>query len=148
MDYAIRNPHSCLHFASFFKFMHANVSATFIVIRALPYNCVYRNPWFSFAVPKILSIVSFLCEYSSFIPSVCRKSHPLSWDACKERPALFHHPKVALLLQEFYGWLRMKVIRVGRNWSFVFFHGCYKGYRRCSYFSEYDSEGAGGTYWY
>ena len=69
LDYAIRNPHSCLHFASFFKFMHANVSATFIVIRALPYNCVYRNPWFSFAVPKILSIVSFLCEYSSFIPS-------------------------------------------------------------------------------
>ena len=60
LDYAIRNPHSCLHFASFFKFMHANVSATFIVIRALPYNCVYRNPWFSFAVPKILSIVSFL----------------------------------------------------------------------------------------
>ena len=76
LDYAIRNPHSCLHFASFFKFMHANVSATFIVIRALPYNCVYRNPWFSFAVPKILSIVSFLCEYSSFIPSVC-------WGSCQ-----------------------------------------------------------------
>ena len=44
LDYVIRNPHSLLHFASFFKFMHANVSATFIVIRALPYNCVYRNP--------------------------------------------------------------------------------------------------------
>ena len=78
LDYAIRNPHSFLHFASFFKFMHANVSATFITIRALPYICVYRNPWFSFAVPKILSIVYFLCEYSSFIPSVCRISSHVS----------------------------------------------------------------------
>ncbi len=59
-DYAICNPHSFFIFASFFKFMHAKVSATFIFIRALPYICVYLNPWFSFAVPKILSIVSFL----------------------------------------------------------------------------------------
>ena len=35
-----------------------------------PYICVYRNPWFSFAVPKILSIVSFRGEYRSFIPAV------------------------------------------------------------------------------
>ena len=31
----------------------------FISIRAFPMYCVYRNPWCSFAVPKILSIVSF-----------------------------------------------------------------------------------------
>ena len=68
--YAICNPHSFLHFASFFKFIHAKVSATFIFIRAFPYICVYRNPWFSFAVPKILSIVSLRCEYKSFIPIV------------------------------------------------------------------------------
>ena len=76
--YAIRNPHSCLHFASFFKFMHAKVSATFMIIRALPYICVYRNPWFSFAVPKIRSMVSFRWEYNSFIPCVCRISSQLS----------------------------------------------------------------------
>lgn len=32
---------NCLSFASFFKFMHAKVYATFIVIRAFPYICVY-----------------------------------------------------------------------------------------------------------
>lgn len=57
-------------FPSFFRFIHAKVSPVFISIRALPYICVYLNPWFSFAVPKIRSIVSFLWEYNSFIPSV------------------------------------------------------------------------------
>ena len=42
--YAICNPHSFLIFASFFKFIHAKVSATFISIRAFPYICVYLKP--------------------------------------------------------------------------------------------------------
>lgn len=61
-----------LTFRKLFKFMHAKVSATFIFIRAFPYIYVYWNPWFSFAVPKILSIVSFRCAYKSFIPVVSR----------------------------------------------------------------------------
>ena len=65
--YAICNPHSFLHLQAFLN-SYAKVSATFIFIRAFPYICVYRNPWFSFAVPKILSIVSLRCEYKSFIP--------------------------------------------------------------------------------
>ena len=47
-------------FASFFRFMHAKVSPAFISIRAFPTYCVYRNPCCSFAVPNILSMVSFL----------------------------------------------------------------------------------------
>ena len=38
------NTHFALIFASFFKFIHANVSPTFISIRAFPYICVYRKP--------------------------------------------------------------------------------------------------------
>lgn len=38
------NPHFAFIFANFFKFIHANVSPTFISIRAFPYICVYRKP--------------------------------------------------------------------------------------------------------
>ena len=54
------NPFLPRNLASFFRFIHAKVSPAFISIRAFPMYCVYRNPWCSFAVPKILSIVSFL----------------------------------------------------------------------------------------
>jgi len=64
--------------ASFFKFIHVNVSAAFIFIRALPIIFVYRNPWYSLALPKILSIVSFRWSYKAFIPSVCRISSAIS----------------------------------------------------------------------
>ena len=53
------NPFLPRNLASFFRFIHAKVSPAFISIRAFPMYCVYRNPWCSFAVPKILSIVSF-----------------------------------------------------------------------------------------
>ena len=39
-----RSPHFALIFASFLRFMQANVSPAFISIRAFPYICVYRNP--------------------------------------------------------------------------------------------------------
>ena len=67
-----------LIFANFLRFMHAKVNPTFISIRAFPYICVYRKPWFSFAVPNIRSIVSFCCAYKSFIPDGCRMSSHMS----------------------------------------------------------------------
>ena len=72
------NPFWAFILASFFRFIHAKVSPTFISIRAFPNICVYRNPWFSFAVPKIRSIVSFLTAYNSFMPSVWRISSHIS----------------------------------------------------------------------
>ena len=57
---AVFQPRFSRIFASFFKFMHAKVSPAFISIRAFPTYCVYRNPCCSFAVPNILSMVSFL----------------------------------------------------------------------------------------
>lgn len=38
------SPHFALILASFFRFMQANVSPTFISIRAFPNICVYRKP--------------------------------------------------------------------------------------------------------
>ena len=57
---AVFQPRFSRIFASFFRFMHAKVSPAFISIRAFPTYCVYRNPCCSFAVPNILSMVSFL----------------------------------------------------------------------------------------
>ena len=57
---AVFQPRFSRIFASFFRFMHAKVSPAFISIRTFPTYCVYRNPCCSFAVPKILSMVSFL----------------------------------------------------------------------------------------
>ena len=53
------NPFWAFILASFFRFIHAKVSPTFISIRAFPNICVYRNPWFSFADPKIRSMFFF-----------------------------------------------------------------------------------------
>ncbi|MEY8221899.1 hypothetical protein AALA46_15600, partial [Enterocloster aldenensis] len=41
---SLRSPHLALIFASFLRFMQANVSPAFISIRAFPNICVYRNP--------------------------------------------------------------------------------------------------------
>ena len=41
---SFNSPLFSLIFASFFKFIHAYVSPTFISIRAFPYICVYRKP--------------------------------------------------------------------------------------------------------
>ena len=64
--------------ASFFRFMHANVSPAFISIWAFPLYWVYRNPCCSLAVPKSLSIVSFRNSYICLFPIVWRISSAFS----------------------------------------------------------------------
>lgn len=49
----------CLYLCWLFKFIHANVSLAFISIRDSPYIYVYPKLWFSFALPKNLSISFF-----------------------------------------------------------------------------------------
>ena len=71
-------PILCSILASFFRFIQAYVSPTFIRILAFPFICVYRNPCASFAVPNSRSIVSLRWLYISFIPMVCRISSHIS----------------------------------------------------------------------
>ena len=59
---------------SFFKFMHAKVSVTCILIFARPRIVAYLNPCFSFASAKTLSMVSFLCRQISLYFGIQRYS--------------------------------------------------------------------------